>query len=196
MEGSGHAGRPETWSGSVAHQFKMDQEHTNIELMIPRHIYCRWIYNLWPCIWSTGARVTFISSDFSELRVQLPLNLRTYNRVGTIFGGSMYSASDPFYMIMLMEILGREYVVWDKGASIRFKRPGKSVLNYHFKITDETLAEIRAKVASDREYTFDLLVNAVDSAGSVHAEIVKTMYVASKAHYKEKLKARTMKSIS
>jgi len=162
--------------------------------MIPRHVYSRWIYNLWPCIWSTGARVTSISPDFKELRVQLPLSLRTYNRVGTIFGGSLYSAADPFYMIMLIEILGREYIVWDKGASIRFKRPGKSVLHYHFKITDEILANIRAKADSDGEHTFDLFVNAVDKSGSVHAEVVKTMYVATKAHYKKKLAARALKS--
>ena len=83
----------------------------------------RWTFNLFPAYRGTGARVTYIASDFREARVRLPLNWRTRNYVGTIFGGSLYGAVDPMYMILLIKILGPDYVVWDKAATIRFVSP-------------------------------------------------------------------------
>ncbi len=73
----------------------------------------RWKFNLFPAYRGTGGRVTYVSADFREVRVKLPLSLRTRNAVGTIFGGSIYAVVDPHYMIMLMKCLGPEYVVWD-----------------------------------------------------------------------------------
>ena len=83
----------------------------------------RWGFNLAPVYRGTGAWVTHISADWRDVRIKLPLSLRTRNYVGTIFGGSMYAAVDPFYMIMLIRNLGTGYTVWDKAASIRFRKP-------------------------------------------------------------------------
>src|SRR6185312_9300608 len=60
----------------------------------------RFLMNVIPCIRGTGGRVVSISDDFRRLRVRLKLNWRTRNLVGTIYGGSMYAATDPFYMLM------------------------------------------------------------------------------------------------
>lgn len=84
----------------------------------------RWGFNFFPAYRGTGARITYIASDWREVRIKLPLNWRTRNYVGTIYGGSMYGAADPIYMLMLIKVLGSDYVVWDKAASIRFKKPG------------------------------------------------------------------------
>src|SRR5512143_4022039 len=83
----------------------------------------RTAFNVFPCYRGSGARVVRITPDYREVDVDLPLSWRTRNYVGSIFGGSMFAAVDPFYMIMLIHLLGPEYVVWDKGASIRFRRP-------------------------------------------------------------------------
>jgi hypothetical protein len=88
--------------------------------------------------------VTYVSSDFREAHVELPLSWRTRNRVGTIFGGSLYGAVDPVYMILLMQILGPGYTVWDKAASIRFRKPGKTTLFARFLLTEEEIATIRS----------------------------------------------------
>src|SRR5262245_46266463 len=102
----------------------------------------RQMLNLWPCYRGTGGRVTFISSDWQQVNVRLKLGLRTRNYVGTIFGGSLYGAIDPIYMLMLIKILGPAYVVWDKAATIRFKKPGRSALEAQFLITEEEIATI------------------------------------------------------
>ena len=86
----------------------------------------RWRFNLFPACRGTGARVKYIAANWLEARVELRLSWRTRNAVGTIFGGSMYAAVDPLYMILLMKALGRGYIVWDKAASIRFRKPSRA----------------------------------------------------------------------
>lgn len=150
----------------------------------------RMILNLWPCIRGAGGRVSHLSPDYHELDVTLPLSWRTRNRVGTIFGGSLYASTDPFYMIMLMQILGKGYVVWDKGAQIRFRRPGTRTLLAKFRLTPEFVSDVRMRVASQGEITFDLPLEFRDADGTVHTEITKTLYVATKEFYREKVAKR------
>ncbi len=138
----------------------------------------RWRFNRIPAWRGTGARITYIAGDFREIRVRLPLSRRTRNYVGTIFGGSMYAAADPAYMLMLIHILGPEYVVWDKAARIRFRRPGRSTLYLRFVIPEVEIETIRGLLEEvpkvDRVYTVEL----VDAEGVVHAEVEKTIHVS------------------
>ncbi|MHB0969173.1 MAG: DUF4442 domain-containing protein [Thermoanaerobaculia bacterium] len=137
----------------------------------------RWKFNWFPAYRGTGARVRFIAADFSEIRIALPLNWRTRNYVGTIFGGSMFGAIDPMYMIMLIHLLGPDYVVWDKAGSIRFLKPGRETLHATFRIAPEEIASIRDAVRErgkiEREYTVDL----VSTAGEVHASCTKLLSI-------------------
>jgi len=137
----------------------------------------RWGYNLHPTYRSTGAWITYVAGDWREVRLRLPLAWRTRNVVGTIFGGSMYAAVDPIYMIMLIENLGPGYVVWDKAASIRFRRPARRALHARFRLGGEELAAIRAATAGgepvDRTYTVELAT----ADGEVCAVVGKTIYV-------------------
>lgn len=140
----------------------------------------RWLFNIFPAYRGTGGRVTYISADFREVRIKLPLSLWTRNYVGTIYGGSMYASVDPMYMIMLIKLLGPEYVVWDKSASIRFRKPGRSTLFATFKLDDAELDAIRDATASgqpvDRTYNVEL----VDAEGVVHASVEKVIYIKRK----------------
>jgi len=142
--------------------------------------FVRWKFNFFPAYRGTGAWVTYIAGDFREVRVRLPLSWRTRNLVGTIFGGSLYGSVDPIYMIMLIRLLGREFIVWDKAAEIRFRKPGRSTLFATFTIDESELNAIREATAAgnpvDRLYTVDL----ADRDGVVHATINKTIYIRRK----------------
>jgi len=120
----------------------------------------RWGYNWFPAYRGTGARIEYVASDWKEVRIHLPLSWRTRNYVGTIFGGSLYGAIDPIYMIMLIKTLGPDYVVWDKAATIRFKKPGRSTLRATFRLDDRELDQIKRDVAAsgktERTYTVEL----------------------------------------
>ena len=81
------------------------------------------------------------------------MKLRWWNRnyVGTQFGGSLYSMCDPFFMLILVEALGPRYVVWDKAATIRFRRPGRGTVHATFHIPQERIDEIRAAADARRK---------------------------------------------
>jgi len=143
----------------------------------------RLAFNLFPAIRGTGVWVSFISNDYREIHIRLPLNWRTRNYVGTIFGGSIYASTDPFYMLQLMHILGKKYVVWDKSAQIKFKKPIKKTVYARFLITDEILNEIKENVKSNTTYTIDLPVLFQDKEAIIYAEIMKTIYIADKSYY-------------
>ncbi len=140
----------------------------------------RWGFNFFPAYRGTGGRVVYIADDWREIRIKLPLSWRTRNYVGTIYGGSIYGAIDPIYMLMLMRILGDGYIVWDKAAKIRFRKPGKTTLFANFELTADEIGQIvelaeNAK-SIDRVYNVDLK----DRSGLVHAQIEKTLYISKK----------------
>lgn len=127
-----------------------------------------------------GVRVTEVSDDFKTVRVEMPLRFYNRNYVGTHFGGSLYSMCDPFYMLMLINILGPDYIVWDKAATIRFKRPGKGVVKAVFQLSDEQIAQIKAGADAQGKIEPQFQVSVTDSEGNVVAEIDKLLYVRKK----------------
>ena len=144
------------------------------------------MFNFFPAYRGTGGRVVYIADDFHEVRVKLPLNWRTRNYVGTIYGGSIYASVDPIYMLMLIHILGPEYVVWDKAAKIRFKKPGKDTLYVDFQLSQEEIGEIKKLAETERSVDRIYKLELKDKNGVVHAFIEKTLYIAKKS----KLEAR------
>ena len=140
----------------------------------------RWGFNFFPAYRGTGGRLLYVADDFKEIHIKLPLNWRTRNYVGTIYGGSIYASIDPIYMLMLIKILGPEYTVWDKAAKIRFRKPGKDTLLAHFKLTGEEIAGIKRLAENERSIDRIYNVELKDKSGVVHAQIEKTIYISKK----------------
>lgn len=87
---------------------------------------------------------------------------------------------DPFYMLLLMENLGRDYIVWDKAASIDFISPGKGPVYSEFSIDDALLDEIRRQTEGGEKYLPQLQVQIHDGSGTLVARVDKTLYVRRK----------------
>ena len=102
--------------------------------LLKRHM--RQLMNLWPPFLGAGIRVKRLQSDWKEIDVEMNLHFWNANFVGTHYGGSLYSMTDPFYMLMLIENLGRDYIVWDKSANIRFRKPGNGRVVARFRLSD------------------------------------------------------------
>ena len=137
----------------------------------------RRLVNIYPPYLGAGVRVTHVSEDFREIRVEMPLRFYNRNYVGTHFGGSLYSMVDPFYMVMLIELLGPEYVVWDKSAQIEFVKPGRGTMTAHFVVEEERLVEIRRATAGGERMLPAWTVEVRDGRDDVVARVVKTLYI-------------------
>lgn len=136
--------------------------------------------NFWGPYRGAGIRVAEIAADYSRIVVELRETRNNRNAVGTHFGGSLYSMCDPFYMLMFMARLGKDYVVWDKAASIDFQRPGKGTVHAVFTLTSEDVARVQAETANGARYTPTFVVEVLDAAGERVAKVDKVLYFRRK----------------
>lgn len=153
----------------------------------------RWRFNLYPAFRRSGARLIYIADDWREVRLKLPLNWRTRNYVGTIYGGSMYAAVDGIYMVMLINILGPEYIVWDKAGAIRYRKPGRTTLYARFLIEEHETAMIRAALEQQPTLERVYRVSLADRNGVEHASIEKTMHIRRKDRVIQNVATSTVK---
>ena len=150
----------------------------------------RWI-NLWPPLLGAGIRVTHHSNDLRIFDVELRLNFLNRNYVGTHFGGSLFAMTDPFYMIALKHALGTGYVVWDKSASIRFRRPGVTNVRAHFHLTDQRLSEIRTALERDGVCDAAFQVEILDPSGEVISRVERVIYCATREAHQARVASRS-----
>jgi hypothetical protein len=140
--------------------------------------------NLWPPFLGAGIRVRSIASDWSEVVVALRQGLLNRNYVGTHYGGSLFSMTDPFYALMLMHLLGERYLVWDLAASIEFVSPGRGTVTARFALLPERVDEIRVGAASGAKVLPEFDVDVRDAAGGVVARVHKVLYVRLKPRFR------------
>ena len=122
-----------------------------------------------------------MSKDYRHAKVSMPLRFYNKNYMGTQFGGSLYSMVDPWYMLMLIKNLGRDYIVWDKGANIQFKKPGKGKVFAEFNLSQEVIDEIRAYVEVNTKMDYTFKVEVKDENGTLICQIDKVVYVRKKS---------------
>jgi hypothetical protein len=139
----------------------------------------RWV-NLWPPFLGAGILVTRIAPDMKAVDVEMKLRWWNANYVGTHFGGSLFAMTDAFYMLILMANLGRGYIVWDKAATIRYRKPGKGTVRAEFRLTDSQIEDIREKLKTLPKYEPIFSVEVKDEAGVLIAEVEKVLHVRKK----------------
>ena len=137
------------------------------------------LVNIWPPFAATGIHVNW-GSDMKSAEVTMKLRPWNRNFVGTHYGGSLYSMCDPFYMLLLIKNLGPEYIVWDKAAGVRFRKPGKGTVRAEFRLTDPQLDDIREQLKTLPKYEPIYTVEVKDGSGDVVAEVQKTLHIRKK----------------
>jgi uncharacterized protein DUF4442 len=142
--------------------------------------YMRWFLNLYPPFLGAGIRVKRLDPDWKAIDVEMNLRFWNSNYVGTHFGGSLYSMTDPFYMLMLIENLGRDYIVWDKSATIRFRKPGRGRVRTEFRLADSQIDEIRDQLKTQEKIEPVFRVEVRDESGALIAEVEKVLHVRKK----------------
>lgn len=139
-----------------------------------------WLINFYPPYIGAGISVKKVNEDYTKIDVQMKMRFWNKNLVGTHFGGSLYSMCDPFYMFILFENLGKDYIVWDQAASIAFKKPGKGTVRACFEIPLEKIEEIKAYVNENVKGSFTFKTNVYNEQNEVVAEVEKVLYVRKK----------------
>lgn len=138
------------------------------------------LLNFYPPYLFSGIRVVDYNDSFTYFKVRLKLTWYNRNLVGTAFGGSLYAMCDPFFMFILIINLGKDYIVWDKAASIDFVKPGKGTVFAEFSLTVEEIESIREEVHALGKKVFTFPCRVVDKEGKTIATLTKDVYVRKK----------------
>jgi len=139
----------------------------------------RWI-NLYPPFLGAGIRVKEV--DRKEKIIEVEMKLRFWNRnyVGTHYGGSLYSMCDPFFMLILMRKLGKDYIVWDKAAQIKFAKPGIGKVKARFHVSNEKIQAIKTELETKNKDNYEFVTSVTDEENNIVAEVKKLIYVRKK----------------
>lgn len=144
----------------------------------PRRL--RWIFNLWPPFLFAGIRVEHIAEDWSRARVRMDLRWYNRNYVRTHFGGSLFAMTDPFWMLLAMESLGREFIVWDKAGEIEFVKPGRGRVRAEFHLEPDLVHRLREQARHERKVLHWFEADVVDESGDTVARVRKQLYIRRK----------------
>lgn len=135
---------------------------------------------LWPPFFGAGIKVEKIDADWTYILVSMKLRWFNKNYFGTHFGGSLFAMTDPFYALMIVKTLGKDYIVWDKASTIEYASPGRGRVQATFRIDEKIIDDIRVATKAGEKHFVTLPVDVVDHQQKVVARITKTLYVRRK----------------
>jgi acyl-coenzyme A thioesterase PaaI-like protein len=145
----------------------------------------RRLMNVWPPFLFAGIRVRHLGEDWRDAHVVLHRRPWNRNYVGTQFGGSLFAMADPFWMLLAMHRLGREYYVWDRAGRIDFLKPARGTVHARFHLDDATVDALRQQAAGGQRVLHWLEVDLTDDRGHVVARVGKQLYVRLKPRHRD-----------
>ncbi len=145
-----------------------------------RQLFLEKIINWYGPFLGAGVKLEKMTKDYRHARVSMKLTFYNKNYMGTQFGGSLYSMTDPWYMLMLIKNLGRDFIVWDKAATVNFRKPGRGKVTAEFNLTDEHLNEIKKHLETEKKMDYHFKVEVKDDEGKLIAEVDKVLYIRKK----------------
>lgn len=146
-----------------------------------RQFFLDRLINFYGPFLGAGVKLEKMTKDFRHARVSMKLTFYNKNYMGTQFGGSLYAMTDPWYMLMLIKNLGPDYIVWDKAATVNFRKPGRGTVAAEFNLTEEHLEKIRATLVTQNKMDYVFKVEIKDKEGKLIAEVDKVLYIRRKS---------------
>ena len=137
-------------------------------------------FKYWPPYLASGISVKEFDLDEGYVVSQMKLSPWNANFFGTMFGGSLYSMCDPFYVFILAHQLGRDYYIWDIESNIKFLKATKKKVFARFEVTKSELLEIKSKADSGEKVHQVFETRIVDEEGVIIADLKKVIYIKAK----------------
>ncbi|WP_295812704.1 DUF4442 domain-containing protein [uncultured Apibacter sp.] len=157
----------------------------------PSIIY-KYFFNISPLYIRTTGNIKYVSEDVYKIIVEIPLSYKNRNYAGTMFGGSILSATDPIYMLQLIHILGSEYIIWDKSVSAEYIKPINQKAIAIFEFQRQEIEQIKESVKKNNEITLNKKLHITNKLGNVFCYMEKIIYIADKNYYKEKVRNKNI----
>jgi len=147
------------------------------------------LLSLYPPFLGAGIRVHRLAGDPPGYESRLHLHFWNRNYYGPHFGGAIYTMCDPFYVLILAAELGPGYAVWDKTATVRFRRPGRGTLRARFEIPRPKIELIRVAADAGERLEPTFIAEVRNEEGDLVAEVEKVLSVRRRDRDRERMEA-------
>lgn len=140
----------------------------------------KWMMNFYPPLLVNRIFVKSISSDFRKVNVRIKKSWLNINLQGTIFGGTIFSAADPFYALMYWQVFkqkGYKCEAWLKSAEIDYLKPGTTDLDLVFELTELDIEEALKELALKGRFQKTHLIEMINTNGEVCAQVKTLVYL-------------------
>jgi hypothetical protein len=148
-------------------------------MQVPKFLL-RFVLNIFPPLLFNRIVLKEISDDFMQMKVVLRRSLFNINFHKTIFGGSIFSACDPYFPTMYYHIFtnkGRKLIIWLKAAEIQYLKPADSTLKLHFKITKDEIQLAEETLNEKGKFEIWHTIEAINKKGVVCARAKMQVYL-------------------
>lgn len=143
----------------------------------------KWLMRLYPPMLLQRIWVQKIHKGFRGADIKINRSLFTLNFGKAIFGGTIFSATDPFYAILFGQILkhkGYNITVWLKSASIQYLKPGRTDLYYSISVTEEMINEVESELNTKGIFVKTYPIEVYSKTGELCAVAKNEIYIRKK----------------
>ena len=148
--------------------------------------------NLFPPLLFNRIRVVDVAPDFHACTVRVSRSIFTRNLQGTTFGGTIFSAADPFYAVLLWQILahrGRAVQAWLRSGRISYRKPAATELTLEFRLTPQEVDAAIEELDRNGRFSHVYTVEARDRFGETCAIAETEVYLRLPPHDQRNLSA-------
>ncbi len=140
----------------------------------------KWAMRFYPPLFFQRIWVKQFDKDFKGVEVKIFKSFLNLNYNRSIFGGTIFTATDPFYAILFDQALQRRGIksrVWLKSAQINYLKPGRSNLYFKISISEADLADAEQTLHSSGKFVKSFPIDMYDKNGVLCAQVQNEVYI-------------------
>lgn len=139
-----------------------------------------WALRFYPPLFFQRIWVRGFHMDFRQVDIKVTRSILNRNSNGSIFGGTIFAATDPFYSLMFDQIFkrkGYKTIVWLKSSNIQYIKPAYSSLFFSIHITDADIDEVETALNNYGKFTKTFRISVYDRHGVECAAADNEVYI-------------------
>ncbi|MFC5283929.1 DUF4442 domain-containing protein [Pedobacter alpinus] len=140
----------------------------------------KWVLRFYPPLFFQRIWIINFGDNFKSVEVKINKSLLNINYNKTIFGGTIFAASDPFFAILFDQILtkkGFKVRVWLKSAHIQYLKPGNTNLYFKINITDADILDVEKDLKTVGKFIKTYPIEIYNKQGTLCAVVQNEVYV-------------------
>lgn len=140
----------------------------------------KWILRFYPPLFFQRIWVVKIAQNFTGLQVKISKSLFNLNYNRSIFGGTIFSAADVCYPVLLHQLLshkGYKVAVWSRSAQVHFLKKSSYQINFSINLSDDDINLAKQALNEQGKYNRAFPINIYNSRGEACVNIMCEVYI-------------------